>query len=153
MPSDFPDRGGFSRLLGTYAMAPAAALLAIVSTWLTYDDRMIGFRPGSARIEWMPAASQARKLPRWYLVPVRVLLLTFLATLMAFALSLLFGIVGVVIRGRLGGVHPNLALAYRHIALPVAAATSLVVLIAVTVLEVRRYRQVQALRRIEEASR
>jgi len=101
----------------------------------------------------MPAASQARKLPRWYLVPVRVLLLTFLATLMAFALSLLFGIVGVVIRGRLGGVHPNLALAYRHIALPVAAATSLVVLIAVTVLEVRRYRQVQALRRIEEASR
>jgi hypothetical protein len=101
----------------------------------------------------MPAASQARKLPRWYLVPVRVLLLTFLATLMAFALSLLFGIVGVVIRGRLGGVHPNLALAYRHVALPVAAVTSLVVLIAVTVLEVRRYRQVQALRRIEEASR
>jgi len=101
----------------------------------------------------MPAASKARKLPRWYLVPVRVLLLTFLFALVAFALSLLLGIVGIVIRGRLGGVHPDLALAYRHIALPVAAATSGVVLIAVTVVEVRRYRQVKALRRIEEASR
>jgi hypothetical protein len=81
------------------------------------------------------------------------LLLTFLFALVAFALSLLLGIVGIVIRGRLGGVHPDLALAYRHIALPVAAATSGVVLIAVTVVEVRRYRQVKALRRIEEASR
>ena len=146
MPSDVPGRGGFLQLLGTYTIAPAAAVVV-------YADWMIGFRPGSARIESMPAAFQARKLPRWFLVPVRVLLLTFLVTLMAFALSLLFGIVGVVIRGRLGGVHPNLTLAYRHIALPVAAATSLVVLIVVTVLEVRRYRQVQALRRIEEASR
>jgi len=101
----------------------------------------------------MPAASKARKLPRWYLVPVRVLLATFLVALVAFALSLLFGIVGMVIHGRLEGIHPNLTLTYRHIALPVAAATSGVVLIAVTILEVRRYRQVKALRRIEEASR
>ena len=114
---------------------------------------MAGSRLASARIQKMPAASKARKLPRWYLVPVRVLLLTFLFALVAFALSLLLGIVGIVIRGRLGGVHPDLALAYRHIALPVAAATSGVVLIAVTVVEVRRYRQVKALRRIEEASR
>ncbi|HXY09651.1 MAG TPA: hypothetical protein VEI52_17540 [Terriglobales bacterium] len=101
----------------------------------------------------MPAASKARKLPRWYLVPVRVLLVTFLFALLAFALSLLLGIIGIVIRGRLAGVHPNLTLAYRHIALPVAAATSGVVLLAVTVLEIRRYRQMKALERIEEASR
>jgi hypothetical protein len=101
----------------------------------------------------MPAASKAHPLPRWYLVPVRVLILTFLCTLLAFALSLLLGIIAIVIRSRIGGVHPNLTFAYRHVALPVAGVICGVVLITVTVVEIRRYRQVKALRQIEQASR
>jgi len=101
----------------------------------------------------MPAAAKAHTLPRWYLVPVRVLILTFLCALLAFALSLLLGIIGIVVRGRIGGVHPNLTLAYRYVALPVAAGMAGVVLITMTVVEIRRYRQVKALRQIEEASR
>ena len=101
----------------------------------------------------MPAASKAHPLPRWYLVPVRILILTFLCALLAFALTLLLAIIGIVIRSRIEGVHPNLTLAYRHIALPLAGIISGVVLITVTVIEIRRYRQVKALRQIEEASR
>jgi hypothetical protein len=101
----------------------------------------------------MPAASKAHMLPRWYLVPVRVVILTFLSALLTFALGLLFGIIGIVIRGRIGGGHPNLTVAYRYVALPAAAVMAGVVLITGTVLEIRRYRQVKALRQIEEASR
>ena len=32
--------------------------------------------------------------PRWYLIPVRILIVTFLVTLLSFALSLLLGIFG-----------------------------------------------------------
>ena len=42
--------------------------------------------------------------------------------------------------------------AYRHIAAPVAAAVAAVVLISVTVLEIKRYRQAKMLARIERAS-
>jgi hypothetical protein len=35
--------------------------------------------------------------PRWYAIPVRVLLVTFIGTLISFAISLLLGIVGTVI--------------------------------------------------------
>jgi len=108
---------------------------------------------GRARIERMPAVPKAHPLPRWYLVPVRILILTFLFALLAFALSLLLGIIGVVIRSRIGGAHPNLTVAYRYVALPVAAVMASVVLITGTILEIRSYRQVKALRQIEEASR
>ena len=101
----------------------------------------------------MSAASKSLTLPRWYLVPVRVLVVTFLCALLGFAVSLLLGILGVVVRGRIRGVHPNLTSAYRSIALPAAAAISGVALIAVTVLEIRRYRQMKALGKIAAASR
>jgi len=101
----------------------------------------------------MPEVPNEHPLPRWYLVPVRVLILTFLFALLAFAISLLLGIIVVVIRGRIRGVHPNLSVAYRDVALPLAAVMASAVLITATVLEIRRYRQVKALREIEEASR
>ena len=41
--------------------------------------------------------------PRWHLIPVRVLLVTFLLTLFCFAVSLLLGILGVVVAARLRG--------------------------------------------------
>ena len=90
--------------------------------------------------------------PRWYWIPTRVLLLTFLLTLLAFAVSLLFGILGLVMAGRLRGFRPNMTMAYRHIALPAAAVVGVVVLIAASVMEVRRYRQTKALAEIERTS-
>jgi hypothetical protein len=91
--------------------------------------------------------------PCWYVIPIRVLLVTFLLTLLAFAVSLLLGILGLVIAARLRGLHPNMTTAYRHIALPIAAVTGAIVLISAAVIEVRRYRQTKALAEIERISR
>jgi len=90
--------------------------------------------------------------PRWYLIPVRVLLVTFLLTLLVFAVSLLLGILGLVIAARFRGFHPNMTTAYRHIALPLAATAAVVVSIAATVIEIRHYRQNKALAEIERIS-
>ncbi|MGA8154360.1 MAG: gamma-glutamyl-gamma-aminobutyrate hydrolase family protein [Terriglobales bacterium] len=98
----------------------------------------------------MPAAP-AR--PRWYLVPARILLVTFLLTLLAFAVSLLLGIIGMVVLAGLRGVHPNMTLAYRHFALPAAASVAAVAFIAASVMEIRNYRQAKALAGIARASR
>jgi hypothetical protein len=99
----------------------------------------------------MPASNNARR-PGWYLIPARVLLVTFLLTLLAFAVSLLLGILGLVITARVRGVHPNLTTAYRHTALPVAATIGAVVLIAASVIEIRHHRQAKALAEIERIS-
>jgi uncharacterized BrkB/YihY/UPF0761 family membrane protein len=90
--------------------------------------------------------------PRWYGVPVRVLLLTFLGTLLCFAVCLLLGIIGTVIGAALRGVHPDLRMAYRMIALPVALVAGCVVFVCMLVLEVRHYRQAKTLAAIEKIS-
>jgi hypothetical protein len=90
--------------------------------------------------------------PRRHLIPVRVLLVTFLLTLLCFAVSLLLGILGVVIAARLRGLHPNMSIAYRYIALPTAAAGGAFALISTSVMEIRRYRQTKALAEIERIS-
>jgi hypothetical protein len=90
--------------------------------------------------------------PRWYWIPARVLLGTFLLTLLTFAVSLLLGILGLVMAGRLRGFHPDMSLAYRQVALPVAAAACMIALIGTSVREVRRYRQTKALAEIERTS-
>lgn len=95
--------------------------------------------------------ARARR-PRWFFIPVRVLLVTFLLTLLSFALSLLFGILGTVIAARLQGIHPNMTLAYRHIALPVAAIAGSATLVAMSVLEIRRYWRERTLIMIEQVS-
>lgn len=89
---------------------------------------------------------------RWYLIPLRVLLLTFLFTLVGFAVSLLLGILGIVAGAKLRGQVPNMSLAYRSIALPSAAVVGGIVLISSLFLEVRHYRQTKTLERIEKAS-
>jgi hypothetical protein len=91
--------------------------------------------------------------PRWYLIPARVLLVTFLLTLLSFALSLLLGIAGLAIQARMRGVHPDMTLAYRHVALPVAATIGAIALLAVTITEIRDYRQSRVLAEIERRSR
>jgi hypothetical protein len=86
-------------------------------------------------------------------IPVRVLLATILFTLLSFAVSLLLGILGIVIGARLRGGVPNMTIAYRHIALPAAAAVGVIVLVSAIALEVRHFRQGKALAEIERVSR
>lgn len=91
--------------------------------------------------------------PRWYLVPLRVLLVTFCFTLLSFAVTLFLGICGVVISAKLHGVHPDLRIAYRHVALPTAAVAAAVALFTATFIELRHYSRTKALNRIEQQIR
>lgn len=99
----------------------------------------------------MASALSSARRPRWFLVPVRVVLVTFIVTLLSFAVSLLLGIGGVVLGAWLKGGHPNMAIAYRYVALPVAAMVGAIVLVSSTFMEARHYRQAKALDSIERA--
>jgi len=90
--------------------------------------------------------------PHWYGVPVRVLLVTFLSTLICFAASLLVGIIGTVLVAFAHGVHPDMRIAYRDIALPIALTAAGIIFVAMLFSEIRRYRQNKALSAIERAS-
>lgn len=101
----------------------------------------------------MPTATApAHRVPRWYLVPVRALVVTFSLTLLAFALSLFLGIIGVLIAARLRGIAPNMTFAYRHIAFPIASVAAIVALISSLAMEIRHYRQTRTLVGIVRAS-
>jgi hypothetical protein len=89
--------------------------------------------------------------PRLILGVVRALLVTFLISLMALAVSLLAGIVGAVIYGRVEHVPPNFAFVYKNIAAPFAMVVGAVVLVLSLILEIRHYRQAKALAAIERA--
>jgi hypothetical protein len=89
---------------------------------------------------------------RWYLIPVRVLLVTFIVTLLSFAVSLFLGIGWVVLAAGLRGAHPNLTIAYRHIALPVAGIVAAIVMTSSVFMELRHYQRARTLERIERAS-
>jgi hypothetical protein len=87
--------------------------------------------------------------PHWYAIPVRVLLLTFLGTLLSFAVSLFLGIIGTVAVSALRGVHPNMTAAYRQIALPAAVVAGGIIFILVLAMEIRHYRQSKTLAALE----
>jgi hypothetical protein len=91
----------------------------------------------------------ASRAPRWYAIPVRVGLVTFIGTLLCFAVSLLLAIFGTVVVAALRGMHPDMRIAYRHVALPVAMVSGSVILVLAMVVEVRHYRQTKALSAIE----
>jgi hypothetical protein len=90
--------------------------------------------------------------PRWYAIPVRVLLLTFIGTLLSFAVSLLVGIVGTVIVSALRGIRPNMTVAYRQIALPAAVVAGSIIFVLALATEIRHYRQSKTLAAIERMS-
>jgi hypothetical protein len=90
--------------------------------------------------------------PRWYAIPVRVLLLTFIGTLLSFAVSLLVGIIGTVAVSALRGVHPNMTVAYRQVALPAALVAGSIIFVLALVMEIRHYRQSKTLAAIERMS-
>jgi len=87
--------------------------------------------------------------PRWYAIPVRVLLLTFIGTLISFAVSLLLGIIGTVAISALRGVHPDMTVAYRQIALPAAVVAAGIIFVLALTMEIRHYRQSKALAALE----
>ncbi len=91
--------------------------------------------------------------PVWYVVPARILLVTFLLTLLSFALGLLIGIVGTATWSGLHHVQPDMRVAYRYIAFPLAKGVAVIAFLAMTFSEIRRYRQSRALARIADLSR
>lgn len=99
----------------------------------------------------MPSKAQSRP-PRWYAIPVRVLLVTFIGTLIAFAISLFLGIVGTVVVGLVRGARPEMTIAYRHIALPAAVVAGSIICVLALTMEIRHYRQTKTLVGIERVS-
>ena len=95
------------------------------------------------------ASGTTQRPPRWYGIPLRVLLATFIGTLVCFAVSLFIGIFGTMIVSALRGIHPDMRIAYRLIALPIAAVAGAIILVLSLVMEIRHYRQVKALSAIE----
>ena len=90
--------------------------------------------------------------PRWYAIPVRVLLVTFIGTLLTFAVSLLIGIVGTVVVSFLRHVNPNMTAAYRLIALPAALIAGAIIFVLALTMEIRHYRQSKTLAAIARGS-
>jgi len=90
--------------------------------------------------------------PRWIGIPARVFLMTFLLTLLSFAIALLLSILGTVVYSQVKHVAPNLTFAYRHIAFPCAIAAGAIVLVLSLAMEIRNYRQRKALAGIERVS-
>ena len=95
------------------------------------------------------AASTPSRSPRWYAIPVRVALVTFIGTLLSFSISLLFAIFGTVILAALHRVHPDMRIAYRHIALPMGLIAGCIIFVLTLVMEIRHYRQARTLTAIE----
>ena len=89
----------------------------------------------------MPAAKVPSPLIRWFLVPLRVLLVTFLLALLSFAVCLFLGILGLVITAAMRGTQPNLTIAYREIAFPAAILAGAAALVAAIVMEIRHRQQ------------
>ena len=89
--------------------------------------------------------------PRWIGIPFRVFAVTFLLTLLSFAVALLLSILGTIVYSQVAHVAPNLPFAYRHVAFPFAITVGVIVLVLSLVMEIRNYRQRRALAGIERA--
>jgi hypothetical protein len=95
------------------------------------------------------SAQSVSPTPRWYLIPIRVLLVTIVVALLSFAVSLLLGICAVVLSSKLRHIHPDLRVAYRFIAAPAAGVVGAIVLVSASFMEIRHYKRVKVLHRIE----
>ena len=89
--------------------------------------------------------------PRLAMVMARALLVSLLGMILAFAISLLLAIVGLIMTAANKGGTVDMTFAYRHIAAPVALVVGPIVLILSLFMELRHYRQAKALASIERA--
>lgn len=90
--------------------------------------------------------------PRWIGIPARVFAMTFVFTLLSFAVALLLSILGTIVYAQVRHVAPNLTFAYRHIAFPFAITAGTIVLVLSLAMEIRNYRQRKTLQGIERVS-
>jgi len=81
---------------------------------------------------------------------VRVFVVTFIGTSTCFAVSLLLAILGTVLVGVVRGMHPDMRIAYRQIALPATVVAGRIILVLALVMEIRHYRQAKTLSAIEK---
>ena len=73
-------------------------------------------------------------------IAVRVLLVTFVFTLLGFAVGLFCGIGAGVLYGALRHVHPDMSMAYKFVAAPFGAVALVVTFILMLGYEIRRAR-------------
>jgi hypothetical protein len=97
----------------------------------------------------MPVQPSLQKAS-WYGIPFRVLFVTFLVTLLSFALSLLLGILGTLLVAKTRHVAPDMRIAYRSVAIPAAIVVCAMAFFSSLAMEIRHYRQAKALARIEK---
>jgi hypothetical protein len=93
----------------------------------------------------------ASRSPHWYGVLVRIFLLTFIGTLLCFSVTLLLSLIGTVAAAVIHGVHPDMRIAYRHLAVPIGVIEAAIILICASVLEIRHYHRARTLSAIERA--
>lgn len=67
-------------------------------------------------------------------------------------MTLFLAIFGTVILSAVRGVHPDMTIPYRHIALPAALIAGAIAFVLAWVLEIRHYRQIKTLSAIERMS-
>jgi hypothetical protein len=79
--------------------------------------------------------------PKLLGVLVRALLITFVATLLIFAVTLLLAIIGFSLFGLIRGHRPDMANAYRYIAIPMAVLAAIIVLVTAFLNELKLYRR------------
>jgi len=85
------------------------------------------------------------------MVLARALLVSLLVMILAFAISLLLAIAGLLVVAVSKGGSVDMRFAYRHIAAPVAIVVGPIVLALSLTMEIRHYRQAKALASIERA--
>ena len=98
------------------------------------------------------ANPSATRSPRWYGIPLRILVVTLIGTLLVFAVGLLLAIIGTIIASAVRGIHPDLRITYRFIALPVALVAGGIIFVLSVALEISHYRQTKTLSAIERLS-
>ncbi len=91
----------------------------------------------------MPTAENPM-LSRLAIVP-RVVAITFALTGLAFAVTLLFGIIGMAGIGVVRGHLPDMRIAYRHFAFPVGVTVGICAFVAAWIMEIRHHQQRKAL--------
>ena len=89
---------------------------------------------------------------RWLGILARVFLMTFLITLLTFAVTLLLSILGTVAYAQVKHVAANFRFAYRWIAFPCAITAGTIVMVLSLVMEIRHYRERKILEGIERVS-
>lgn len=90
--------------------------------------------------------------PHWYGVVVRILLLTLIGTLLCFSVTLLLSLIGTVVMAAIHRVHPDMRIAYRHFAAPLAIIEGTIIFLCATIMEIRHYHRARTLSAIERAS-